>query len=210
MCLFQIAILILCFNIIQAKSSTTNDPTAFLAYHDRKLDSVLGDGNCMFRSLAKQLSGDSDKHGQLRNKLCEFISLNGELLKGWLTDGIILEEHSRSICKPNIFGTQLELKAASTMFDIDIYVATNSLLHNGHYIWTKISPINPISSYIFNDREWAGQFNSEKKCWLEICHQNGCHYDSIRPMLLGNRVSMVPPPLKQEESALIPLNLLTD
>ena len=53
---------------IQDKSSTTNDPTTFLAYYGRKLDSVLGDGNCMFRSLAKQLSGDSDKHGQLRDK----------------------------------------------------------------------------------------------------------------------------------------------
>ena len=167
------------FNIIQAKSGTTNDATAFLAYHGRRLDSVLGDGNCIFRSLAKQLSDDSDKHSQLRNKLCEFISLNGELLKGWLTDGIIVEEHLRSICKPNIFGTQLELKAASTVFDNDIYVATNSLRHNGHYVWTKISTINPISSCIFNDREWAGRFNSEK-CWLEICHQNGCHYDSIK------------------------------
>lgn len=54
---------------IQDKSSTTNDPITFLAYHGRKLDSVLGDGNCMFRSLAKQLSGDSDKHAQLRDKL---------------------------------------------------------------------------------------------------------------------------------------------
>ena len=122
---------------IQDKSSTINDPTTFLAYHGRKLDSVLGDGNCMFQSLAKQLSGDSNEHVQLREKLCEFISLNGELLKGWLTNGAILEEHLQSVCKLNIFGTQLELKAASTMFNLDIYVATNSLLRNGHYIWTK-------------------------------------------------------------------------
>ena len=195
---------------IQDKSSTTNDPITFLAYHGRKLDSVLGDGNCMFRSLAKQLSGDSDKHGQLRDKLCEFIFLNGELLKGWLNGGVILDEHLRSICKPNTFGTQLELKAASTMFNLDIYVATNSLLCNSDYIWTKISPINSISSCTFSDREWPSKFNSEQKRWLEICHQNGCHYDSIRPILLGNRVSVVPPPLRQGESALIPLDLLTD
>ena len=164
----------------------------------------------MFRSLTKQLSGDSDKHGQLRDKLCEFISLNGELLKGWLTDGINLEEHLQSVSKPSIFGTQLELKAASTMFNLDIYVATNSLLCNNHYIWTKISPITPISSCIFSDREWPGQFNSERKCWLEICHQNGCHYDSIRPILFGNRIAVMPPPLRQGESALIPLDSLTD
>ena len=51
------------------KSSTTNDPTTFLAYHQRELDSVVGDRNCMFRSLAKQLSGDSDNHWQLREAM---------------------------------------------------------------------------------------------------------------------------------------------
>ena len=88
----------------------------------------------MFRSHAKQLSGDSDKHGQLRDKLCEFISMNDHLLKGWLTDGHNLKEHLCSMSKPHIFGTQLELKAASTMFNLNIYVATNSLLCNGHFV----------------------------------------------------------------------------
>ena len=104
------------YNTTQANSSTTNDPSTFLAYHGRKLDQVLEDGNCMFQSLAKQLSGDSDKHGQLRDKLCEFISLNGELLKGWVTDGLKLDEHLCSVRKPCVFGSQLELKAASTMW----------------------------------------------------------------------------------------------
>ena len=164
----------------------------------------------MFRSLAKQLSGDSDKHGQLRDKICEFISMNDHLLKGWLTDGHNLKEHLCSMFKPHVFGTQLELKAASTMLNLNIYVATNSLLRNGHYIWTKISPLTPISLCIFSDREWPSHFNSQTKSWLEICHQNGCHYDGIKPMLCGKKVTIVPPPLKQGESALIPLDLLTD
>ena len=121
-----------------------------------------------------------------------------------------MELFLKNTCDPSANPTHLELKAASTMFNLDIYVATNSLLRNSHYIWTKISPINPISSCTFSDRDWPRQFNSKRKCWLEICHQNGCHYDSIIPMLLGNRVSMVPPPLRQGESALIPLDLLTD
>ena len=105
---------------------------------------VLGDGNCMFRSLAKQLSGDSDRHGQLRDKLCEFISLNGKVLKG----GSLMELGLKSTCNPSANPAYLELswnsKAASTMFNLDIYVATNSLLRNNHYIWTKILPITPF------------------------------------------------------------------
>ena len=41
---------------IQDKS---DDPTTFLAYHGRKLDSVLGDGNCMFQSLICQVTQTS-------------------------------------------------------------------------------------------------------------------------------------------------------
>ena len=37
----------------QVSSRTADAPTTFLAYYGRKLDFVLGDGNCMFRSLAK-------------------------------------------------------------------------------------------------------------------------------------------------------------
>ena len=106
------------------------------------------DGNCMFRSLAKQLSGDSDKHALLRKKICEFISVNGELVKGWVTQGLTLEEHLKSVSKPCIFGTQLELKAASTLFNLNIYIAINSLLSNGRYIWTKFSPLTPRSSLL--------------------------------------------------------------
>ena len=57
---------------VQVETKTDDEPSIFLAYYGRKLDRVLGDGNCMFRSLAKQLSGDSDRHAQLRDKLCEF------------------------------------------------------------------------------------------------------------------------------------------
>ena len=150
-----------------------------------------------------QLSGDTDKHGILREKICDFIYQNTERLKGWVT---AVEEHLRSVGRQCVFGTQLELKAVSTMFNVSIYVATNSLLSNGHYIWTKIAP---VTSCTFSDRQWLAQFNTQKKSWLEICHQNGCHYDSIKPMLQG-RFTMVPPPLKQGESALIDLDSVTD
>lgn len=175
--------------------------TSFLTYHGRKIDQVLGDGNCLFRALAKQLTGDSDKHGILRDKLCEFITVNSELLEGWVTAGVTLEEHLASVTKPNTWGTQLELKAAATLFNLDIYVATNSLLTSGYYIWTMISPLKPVSSCCFLDKEWLIHFNSQRKSWLEICHQNGCHYDCINSIQCGKNITILPPPLKLGESA---------
>ncbi|XP_064399682.1 uncharacterized protein LOC135346105 isoform X2 [Halichondria panicea] len=175
-------------------SVNMKNSTSFLMYHGRKIDQVLGDGNCLFRVLAKQLTGDSDKHGILRDKLCEFITVNSELLEGWVTAGVTLEEHLASVTKPNTWGTQLELKAAATLFNLDIYVATN-------YIWTMISPLKPVSSCCFLDKEWLIYFNSQRKSWLEICHQNGCHYDCINSIQCGKNITILPPPLKLGESA---------
>ena len=58
--------------------TTTKTPTApqgyelvrpFLAATGRTIDKVLGDGNCLFRALAKQLSRNPDKYMELRGKL---------------------------------------------------------------------------------------------------------------------------------------------
>ena len=36
-----------------------------------------------------------------------------------------------------------------------------------------------------------------KKSWLEICHQDGCHYDSVLPITQENDIT---PPLKLKKS----------
>ena len=36
-----------------------------------------------------------------------------------------------------------------------------------------------------------------------MCHQNGCHHDSVIPVLSGKEVTSLPPPLNQRESAVV-------
>lgn len=184
--------------IKQANTSNSNDVSTFLTFYGRRVDQVLGDGNCMFRSLAKQLSDNSNNHAILRDNICEFISLNSEKFQGFVTEGLTLEEHLNTVRKQGTFGTQLELKTASTLFQLNIYVATNSLLSSGYYIWTLISPLTQTTC--IEDKKWPIQFNSQKKSWLEICHQNGCHYDAVKPVVYGKHITTLPPPLKKQES----------
>ena len=65
----------------------TTDMVSFLAAHGRQLDPALPDGNCLFRSLAKQLTGDPSKHVQLRETLTKFIAQNPQVFTtGWLRE----------------------------------------------------------------------------------------------------------------------------
>ena len=45
----------------------------FLQQSNRKIDKALGDGNCLFRALAKQTTGDSENHVQLQNVMMDFV-----------------------------------------------------------------------------------------------------------------------------------------
>ena len=51
----------------------------FLAQSGRAIDKVLGDGNCLFRALAKQLSGSADKHIELRRMIINFEANNAHI-----------------------------------------------------------------------------------------------------------------------------------
>ena len=41
----------------------------FLLQINRKVNKVLGDGNCLFRALSEQTTGTSGKHAELRKLL---------------------------------------------------------------------------------------------------------------------------------------------
>ena len=45
---------------------------------------MLPDGNCLFRSVAHQLVGDTEQHDQLRHATVAFAAQNKQALKGYL------------------------------------------------------------------------------------------------------------------------------
>ena len=47
-----------------------------LLTQDRQLDAIQGDGNCLFRSISKELLGHERHHPSLRNILVNFIEHN--------------------------------------------------------------------------------------------------------------------------------------
>ena len=49
---------------------------AFLTAHGRQIDP---DGNCLFRALTKQMTGNPSRHPELREILTTFISQNPQV-----------------------------------------------------------------------------------------------------------------------------------
>ena len=88
---------------------------AFLSAHGRQIDPAPPDGNCLFHSLSKQITGDPSKHAELRELLKNFISQNQHIFgRGWTIGNCTLEEHLAKVAKLGRFGSHAEIKAAAS------------------------------------------------------------------------------------------------
>ena len=86
----------------------------------RTVDAMLPDGNCLFRALSKALFGVQSGLIKLRSLLVSFIESNTRVLGG-LCNGTV-ESHCSMMRKASTFGTQAELQAAASLFQVMIYV----------------------------------------------------------------------------------------
>ena len=163
----------------------------------RQIHPIMGDGNCLFRSLSYLLFGNEDNHQQIRQLLVEFVTVNSHVLAKYCFSRSI-EEHIVRMKYDTVFGTYLELRAAASYFQLPIYVCTQ---RSGSlkYYWDYIPPhpnidrVPPSKKFITCVPQ-VGHF--------EICHSNRCHYDTIE-MLDGSRPSL--PPLIQPDCGYIDL-----
>ena len=96
------------------------------------------DGNCLFQALSQQLSGFQELHQTLKDLLVKFIFCNLDSFRCRVTSGTI-ESNFQNMQRNAQWGTQVEIQAAASLFQVPIYVATNSLIQ-GVYKWTVFKP----------------------------------------------------------------------
>ena len=65
---------------------------------------IVGDGNCLFRSVATQVYGDEKHHGIVREKCTDFIALNQEHFQAFVLGGTSVEFDAYVSCMRR-FGT---------------------------------------------------------------------------------------------------------
>ena len=79
-----------------------------------------------------------------------------------------------------MWGTQVELYAAASLFLKEIYVFTPTLTKDERYTWIKIPPYPPHVELVFTpqDKPWPRLLDEIDR--MELCHTSGNHYDVVQ------------------------------
>ena len=136
----------------------------------------------MFRSLSHQLFGGSqDKNYEVRSLLIRFESKNFATFASLLTEinEPDMSSHIKKMLRPGVWGTHLELFAASTYFQIPLYILKHS--SDNQCKWEILRPLGSIDKFNYQlcpaidttDEDFS------KPDHFELLHSCDCHYDSI-------------------------------
>ena len=162
----------------------------------RTVDVMLPDGNCLFRAFSKALFAVQSGHITLRKLLVTFVESNKGIFKG-LCNGT-LESHCARMRKASTFGTQAELQAAASLFQVYIYVFYKRSEERG-WEWMWYKPYNKDQLNAINIPEAPGNFHIEI-----LYNEAGSHFDLIVPM---NSHNILPPPQLPEEHTIYAIDL---
>jgi OTU-like cysteine protease len=148
------------------KLTPKNSNASFLPKKLARVIQTKRDGSCMFQCLGYWLNRD---HLQVRKKIHSFLSksnltIHGMSISDWVlfeTD-LTLDAYLKKLKEPNTWGGELELYAASEIFESDIFV------------WEK-EPNNDLYKLKY-------EFSNKKSSTKDSCHLlyvDGNHYDIL-------------------------------
>ena len=170
--------------------------------YDRLRYYIVGDGNCLFRSLSFIIFGKQEKHFEVRTFLVQFISMNPSYFKTYCLP-LTVQDHVKQMENNFVWGTHAEIFAVSLYFTKPVYVALyKDKDGNGPYYWAKYMCREGINQLHFTS-ETMKLPNQLKH--LELCHVNGNHYEVV---LNTNKTLPLSPPYTGDSSCSI--NLTSD
>ena len=185
---------------IPIQVETNESPlVAFLQKQGRKLDKVLGDGNCLFRALSLQLTGVQDHHIALRKLIARCESEYKEFEGVHITiNQTRFADHIKNVRKSCTWGTNLEIIVTATLFGVDVYLASDTYRAQTP-LWLKYSPYSTVAAATEMNSALLGEISKfpllPQVRWLELAH-NRHHFDAVkctcassvhtRPALLEN------------------------
>ena len=100
-------------------------------YQPWETETILGDGNCLFRCLSKIITGNQDSHTRLRKIISNFIASEGITKLGWYFRQFRITPSEyflteKAIHLDGVWGGDVEIMVASVILQVDIYVANNN------------------------------------------------------------------------------------
>jgi NACalpha-BTF3-like transcription factor len=145
------------------------------AFDTRELNNVLaddgltihvidGDGNCLFRSIADQITGDQELHMAFRTRIMKYIKDHADHFRLFMEDDESFEAYMDRMTQGEEWGGHQELYAASQCLNVNITVYQ---LNAPSYIL----PANPNGK---------GDTGAKPPKDIRISYHGDCHYNSVK------------------------------
>ena len=181
-------------NTISQPLQCVRDVDLHLLREGRKRKVILGDGNCLFRALAHVAYGSENHHGIMRQILVAFLCKNRPVLLKYITTATF-EEHIAAIIRQGAWGTQVELYAAASFYQLPLYLFSPHPKTN-NYRWLLFEP-EQRSQLLYGENCAPPQTNSTMT-HIELCHTTGDHFDCV--LTLNNELPNSHPQLDNTSS----------
>ena len=129
-----------------------------------KLFHISGDGNCLFRAFSYIITGRQIYHATLRERIVEHMKHITEFLVPHINTSLDCYLAKTKMATSGVWGTDIEIFAASSLFSTDIFVYSK-FGHN--YGWQKFS------------RTMLDGKEPENSCSIYLNHTDEIHYDVV-------------------------------
>ena len=113
-----------------------------------KIHKITGDGNCLFRALSYAITGRQIYHGLIRQKILNHMSEIENLLYPHMNMPVKIYFAQSGMSNNAVWGTDVEILAASSLLSTDIYVQTKV---GSELRWHKFSKSNLDGTHPQND-----------------------------------------------------------
>ena len=134
------------------------------------LHQILGDGNCLFRALSYVITGRQVYHYLVRQKIVSHMRDIENLLRPHMNMSLNDYIQSTGMAQESVWGSDIEIFAASSLLSTDIYVYSNV---GSNFTWNKFS------------KSMLDGSPPQNTCSIYIQHTSGVHYDVVLDVSLS-------------------------
>ena len=137
---------------------------------------IKADGNSIYRAISYSMTNDEENYSSVRLLLQRFENLNNELFSGVLTsiNKPTIEEHITHMGIPNTWGTQVELFAIATYYQVPVYTY---IVEDANLRWKVFKPLSNAAHLHYPITMDGESFTPHGH--FELLYYRNSHCDSI-------------------------------
>ena len=127
---------------------TSDSPQYLLDYFDEVQE--LGDGNCLFRALARGAFDDNERYDELRDAIWDFILARRNTFSSFVENEDV-EVYIQSMRKNGEYGGEIEIIAFSMMLQISVWIYDQESSLDTHLQYENINSTHRITLRYYED-----------------------------------------------------------